>query len=193
MKTKSILLLSTLLAVATVLSQEPPPQPRHGPDGEAPGRPPRREPGAQKYSIEQAASDRAQLHTIAFSGLAFITGDFGASTFIPPGKVCDYFGFQYMRDIDAAQKGHNPMFLNRVAGNVFHVLNENQKQLFADLAGEQAPQLEELAKLPPAGDRGLLAAASTATFPPARPRLEQGGHRAAITWPRFWRTRHGKL
>lgn len=147
MKAKFILILSTLLAVAPVMSQEPPPKPRPDRKGEAREKQPRREPGAQKYSIEQAASDRAQLHTIAFSGLAFITGDFGASTFIPPGKVCDYFGFQYMRDIDAAQKGHNPMFLNRVAGNVFHVLNENQESLFSALAEEQAPQLEELAKL----------------------------------------------
>jgi Spy/CpxP family protein refolding chaperone len=102
---------------------------------------------AQRYTIEQAVSDRAQLHTICFSGLAFITGDYGASTFIPPGKVCDYFGFQYMRDIDAAEKGHNPMFLNRVAGNVLHVLTEEQKQLFADLAEEQAPQLVALAEM----------------------------------------------
>jgi len=104
-----------------------------------------RKPPAQKYSLEQAVSARAQLHTIAFSGLAFITGDFGASTFIPPGKVCDFFGFQYMRDIDAAQKGHNPIFLNRVAGNVLHVLNEDQKKLFRELAEKQAPQLEQLA------------------------------------------------
>ena len=102
---------------------------------------------AQKYSIEQAVSGNAQLHTIAFSGLAFITGDFGASTFMPPGKVCDFFGFQYMRDIDAAAKGHNPMFLNRVAGNVMHVLNDAQKQKFIDLANEQAPQLEDLAHM----------------------------------------------
>ncbi|MCA9119236.1 MAG: hypothetical protein H6822_22550 [Planctomycetaceae bacterium] len=101
----------------------------------------------EKYSIEQAISDKAQLHTIAFSGLAFLTGDFGASTFIPPGKVCDYFGFQYMRDIDAAGKGHNPMFLNRVAGNVLHVLNDEQKQIFLDLAEEQAPRLEALAEM----------------------------------------------
>jgi Spy/CpxP family protein refolding chaperone len=100
-----------------------------------------------KYSIEQAISDNAQLHTIAFSGLAFLTGDFGACTFIPPGKVCDFFGFQYMRDIDVAQKGHNPMFLDRVAGNVMHTLNEKQKQLFLDLAQKQAGQLEELAKM----------------------------------------------
>jgi Spy/CpxP family protein refolding chaperone len=100
-----------------------------------------------KYSLEQAVSDNAQLHTIAFSGLAFLTGDFGACTFIPPGKVCDFFGFQYMRDIDAGQKGHNPIFLNRVAGNVMHVLDDGQKKLFLDLAEKQAPQLEKLAMM----------------------------------------------
>jgi len=79
--------------------------------------------------------------------VAFLTGEFGASAFIPPGKVCDYFGFQYMRDIDTAQKGHNPIFLNRVAGNVLHILNNGQKELFLDLAEEQAPQLEALARM----------------------------------------------
>ncbi len=98
-----------------------------------------------QYSLEQAISDRAQLSTIAFSGLAFVTGDFGPDTFIPPGKVCDYFGFQYMRDIDAAGKGHNPMFLDRVAGNVLRILTESQRKLFADLAREQAQQFNELA------------------------------------------------
>ena len=107
----------------------------------------KRQGNPRKYSIEQAISDNAQLHTIAFSGLAFITGDFGASTFMPPGKVCDFFGFQYMRDIDAAEKGHNPMFLNRVAGNVLHILNDEQKQLFMELAEEQATQLEDLATM----------------------------------------------
>jgi Raf kinase inhibitor-like YbhB/YbcL family protein len=99
----------------------------------------------QKYTLEQAISDRAQLSTIAFSGLAFLTGDFGAATFIPPGKVCDYFGFQYMRDIDAAGKGHNPMFLSRVAGNVLFILNESQRKIFQDLATEQCAQFEQLA------------------------------------------------
>ena len=49
--------------------------------------------GAQ-YTLAQAASDQAQLSTIAFSGLAFITGNAGADTFMPPGKVADFFGFQ---------------------------------------------------------------------------------------------------
>ena len=103
--------------------------------------------GGSQYNLEQAVSDNAQLTTIAFNGLAFLTGDYGAATFIPPGKVCDFFGFQYMRDIDAAKKGHNPIFLSRVAGNVAHNLTAEQKQLFIDLAEEQQPQLIALAKL----------------------------------------------
>ena len=89
--------------------------------------------------------DNAQLHTIAFSGLAFITGDFGASTFIPPGKVCDYFGFQYMRDIDAAQKGHNPMFLNRIVANVFSILTDAQRNEMKALAEKQAEGFRQIA------------------------------------------------
>ena len=100
---------------------------------------------AQKYSIEQAISDQAQLHTIAFSGLAFITGNYGAATFIPPGKVCDFFGFQYMRDIDAAGKGHNPIFLNRVAGNVLYILNDKQRAQLEKAARQEAEQLRVLA------------------------------------------------
>ncbi len=103
--------------------------------------------GGSQYNLEQAVSDNAQLTTIAFNGLAFLTGDYGAATFIPPGKVCDFFGFQYMRDIDAAKKGHNPIFLSRVAGNVAHNLTAEQKQMFIDLAEEQQPQLVALAKL----------------------------------------------
>jgi hypothetical protein len=79
--------------------------------------------GGQRYSIEQAVSDRAQLHTIAFDGLAFLTGDFGYDTFLPPGKVSDYFGFQYMRDIDAKVGGHNTSFLTIIASNMLRVLN----------------------------------------------------------------------
>jgi len=101
--------------------------------------------GPQQYTLAQAASGNAQLHTIAFSGLAFITGDFGASTFMPPGKVCDFFGFQYMRDIDAAQKGHNPMFLDRVAGNVLKTLNADQRAMFEKAARQEAEDLRTLA------------------------------------------------
>ncbi len=74
-----------------------------------------------KYSTDQALSDKAQLSTIAFSGLAFITGNSGVDGFFPPGKVADFFGFQYMRDVDTAGYGHNTQYLSRVANNVLYI------------------------------------------------------------------------
>jgi hypothetical protein len=92
------------------------------------------------YTINQAVSDNAQLSTIAFSGLAFITGSAGADTFMPPGKVADFFGFQYMRDVDTAGYGHNTQFLSRVANNILFILNDEQKAELTALAKVQAPQ-----------------------------------------------------
>lgn len=91
------------------------------------------------YSLEQALSDNAQLSTIAFSGLAFITGNPGADSFFPPGKVADFFGFQYMRDIDTAGYGHNTQFLTRAANNILYILNDVQKEKLTALAKQQAP------------------------------------------------------
>jgi len=142
-----LFLLCSLLAIGALAQGSPPardgnpPPPRN--DG---GRPPRDSNPAQRYTLEQAISDRAQLTTIAFNGLAFITGDFGAATFIPPGKVCDFFGFQYMRDIDAAQQGHNPAFMNRIIGNVYANLSDAQKEQFQALAAEQGPQYVAIAQ-----------------------------------------------
>jgi len=98
------------------------------------------------YSIEQATSERAQLHTIAFSGLAFLTGNLGADTFFPPGKVADFFGFQYMRDNDKNEKGHNTDFLTRIANNVIQILSKEQLQQLVALANEQAPLYEQFAR-----------------------------------------------
>ncbi len=50
---------------------------------------PQKPPQGQAYTLEQAASWKAQLNTYAFSGLAFLTGTCGPDTFIPPGKVAD--------------------------------------------------------------------------------------------------------
>lgn len=146
-------------------------------DGARPGPPPReerprREPREprQRYSLQQAMSDKAQLHTIAFSGLAFLSGDFAADTFLPPGKIADYFGFQYLRDIDAAGGGHSPAFLTRIAFNMLQLLTPAQGEKLVALAREQAPEIRRfgLMRLPlmrafrlqlegraPAGSRGL--------------------------------------
>jgi len=155
MNTTPILILTLTCALSSAAvaqaeqQRERPPRPegdevrRQAPRPGQPGRENRG--GPQRYCLEQAMSDNAQLHTIAFNGLAFITGDFGASTFIPPGKVCDYFGFQYMRDIDAAQKGHNPIFLNRIVANTFSILTEAQRAEMKALAEKQAEGFRQLA------------------------------------------------
>jgi hypothetical protein len=46
------------------------------------------------FTIDQTLSDGAQRNTITFDALAFITGDLGADSFFPPGKVADFWGFQ---------------------------------------------------------------------------------------------------
>jgi hypothetical protein len=99
----------------------------------------------KQYNLEQATSERAQLHTVAFSGLAFLTGNFGADTFFPPGKVADFFGFQYMRDNDKNEKGHNTDFLTRIANNVIAILSPEQLQQLKNLAEQQAPVYEAFA------------------------------------------------
>ena len=101
----------------------------------------------KRHSIEQAVSDRAQLHTIAFDGLAFLTGNFEADTFLPPGKVSDYFGFQYMRDIDAGEVGHNTSFLSHIAHNMIAVLSEDQKAQLLALAVEQENDIRRFAEM----------------------------------------------
>lgn len=100
----------------------------------------------KQYNIEQATSERAQLHTVAFSGLAFITGTFGADTFFPPGKVADFFGFQFMRDNDKNEKGHNTDFLTRIANNVIAILDAQQLKQLVDLANVQAPIYDAFAQ-----------------------------------------------
>lgn len=100
----------------------------------------------KQYTIEQATSERAQLHTIAFDGLAFLTGSFGADCFFPPGKVADFFGFQYMRDNDSNSLGHNTDFLTKIASNVLSILNQQQLDKFIALAKEQETLYDNFAR-----------------------------------------------
>jgi phosphatidylethanolamine-binding protein (PEBP) family uncharacterized protein len=117
--------------------------PRPGDDVKAPDQ--RRPGGSGGYSVEQAISDHAQLHTIAFDGLAFLTGDMGGNTFLPPGKVADFCGFQYMRDVDTNQLGHNTSFVPRAANNMLFVLTDQQKTQLVALGKEQEKMLTDFA------------------------------------------------
>lgn len=90
-----------------------------------------------RHDITQATSDRAQLNTIAFDGLGFLTGTLGSDSFFPPGKVADFWGFQYLRDNDPTEMGHNTDFLTKVALNTYNTLTPKQRTQLRTLAKKQ--------------------------------------------------------
>ena len=94
--------------------------------------------GIQPYTISQTISDQAQMMTLSFDALAFMTGDACSDTFLPPGKVADYAGFQYLRDNDKTQMGHNTDFVTRTADNVLITLNDEQLAKFIALSKEES-------------------------------------------------------
>ncbi len=122
---------------------------RPPPNSQDSKKPPQHSPrsGPQVFDMEQTLSIGAQTSTIGFDGLAFITGSLCADSFIPPGKVCDFFGFQHLRDNDITQKGHNTDFLTTVSHNVLFTLNRSQRAQIIDLAKEQAPQIKKYAQM----------------------------------------------
>jgi phosphatidylethanolamine-binding protein (PEBP) family uncharacterized protein len=97
------------------------------------------------YNIERTLSDGAQRNTIAFDGLAFLTNNLGAQSFLPPGKVADFSGFQYLRDNDPTQMGHNTDFVTIVAFNVLHILTTDQLNQFIARAQNQVDMINHYA------------------------------------------------
>lgn len=95
----------------------------------------------QYFGIEQTLSDGAQRNTIAFDALGFLTGSMCADTFLPPGKVSDFFGFQFLRDNDPDQMGHNTDFVTKSANNVLHILNQAQIEQLVAVAKSQADKI----------------------------------------------------
>ena len=98
-----------------------------------------------KYTTTQTVSDEAQTNTIAFDALGFMTGSFGSQTFLPPGKVADYSGFQYFRDNDQTNLGHNTSFVTIIASNVLNTLTSSQIAMFVDAANNQIDLINEYA------------------------------------------------
>lgn len=99
--------------------------------------------GAPAYNIEQATSDRAQGMTISYDALAFMTGDLGSDSFFPPGKVADFWGFQYLRDNDPSQMGHAGDFLTSAAMNTLNNLTADQRAQLVALAESQVDDINE--------------------------------------------------
>ena len=97
------------------------------------------------YTITQTVSDEAQQNTMAFDALGFMTGCLGSQSFLPPGKVADYSGFQYLRDNDPTDLGHNTSFVTIIAMNILNILKDTQIQLFVDAANNQIAMINEYA------------------------------------------------
>jgi hypothetical protein len=98
-----------------------------------------------RYTITQTVSDEAQTNTMAFDALGFMTGCLGSQTFLPPGKVADYSGFQYLRDNDPTDLGHNTSFVTIIAFNILNILNTSQIQIFVNGANDQISMINEYA------------------------------------------------
>jgi len=94
------------------------------------------------FNMAQTISDGAQGTTLAFSGLALMTGNLDAQSFFPPGKVADYTGFQFLRDNDPDNMGHNTSFLTRVANNAIYILTDSQLAQLSSLAATQQAQID---------------------------------------------------
>lgn len=99
--------------------------------------------GAPAYNIQQATSDKAQSMTISYDALAFMTGDLGSDSFFPPGKVADFWGFQYLRDNDPSQMGHAGDFLTSAAMNTLNNLTADQRAQLVALAESQVDDINE--------------------------------------------------
>ncbi len=98
-----------------------------------------------RYTIDQTLSDEAQRNTIAFDGLGFLTGCVGGQSFLPPGKVADFSGFQFLRDNDPTDMGHNTSFVTVVAFNVLHILSDEQVNLMVQSAESQVSLINDYA------------------------------------------------
>ena len=111
-------------------------------NGQAPSSNPP-QPGPGSFTMVQTLSDNAQQTTIAFDGLAFLTGNLGADSFFPPGKVADFWGFQYLRDNDPSEMGHNTDFLTKASLNMLNVLTADQKAQLITLAKSQVGAIND--------------------------------------------------
>ena len=100
-------------------------------------------PVSGSMTMAQTLSDQAQLTTIAFDGLAFLTGTIGSDSFFPPGKVADFWGFQYLRDNDPTSMGHNTDVLTRASLNMLQTMTSAQRAQLIALAKTQVAAINK--------------------------------------------------
>ncbi|CAM9309320.1 unnamed protein product, partial [Heterosigma akashiwo] len=92
--------------------------------------------------INDTLRDGAQEQTIRATAVAWLSGDLCADSFLPPGKVADYFGFQYLRDSDDCEMGHNSEFAAMAAAVMLETLNATQREWLIQYAYEEAGEID---------------------------------------------------
>lgn len=102
-------------------------------------------PSTNTYTLAYSLTDVGQETTLAFDGFAMVTGNLQAQSFFPPGKVADYTGFQYLRDNDPDNMGHDTNFMTNIANNVLYILNDDQLAQLQTLAIAQQYDINEYA------------------------------------------------
>ena len=70
---------------------------------------------------------------------------FCSDSFLPPGELADFFGFQYHRDNDQSAMGHSGDYLTGAANNVLYILSTDQKAELVTLAKNQVSLINEYA------------------------------------------------
>ncbi len=141
-----------IIPVSGQIQQQPNPKPTRQPQqNQSQQKPPndkkeqgkKDQTGPGSFTMQQTLSDNAQGMTIAFDGLAFLTGNLGSDSFFPPGKVADFWGFQNLRDNDPSEMGHNTDFLTKASLNMFTILTSDQKVQLVALAKSQVSSINE--------------------------------------------------
>ncbi len=102
-------------------------------------------PSTDAYTMTATLGDGAQATTLAFDGLGLMTGNLQAQSFFPWGKVADYTGFQYLRDNDPDNMGHDGSFLTRIADDVLSILTDAQFAQLVSLATAQQDDINNYA------------------------------------------------
>ena len=87
-----------------------------------------------KGSMANTLNDGTQLGTFTFDALSWYTGNLCSDSFLPGGKVADFFGFQYLREQGPGETGHSTVYVSYCAKAVMSILNSKQLAILQSLA-----------------------------------------------------------
>ena len=79
---------------------------------------------------------RPEQNTFGYAGLAWLTDNLCSDSFLPPGKIGEFMGFQFIRDSEPNGLGHNSQFSDYISQYIFTKLTDGQLALLASLAND---------------------------------------------------------